>query len=337
VFFVDDELSGEVNSRMSLHAKLYIFDLDSGSKVMLGSANASFSAWNKKNCEAMLAFSPGSSVRQFLQQFVFADERKDVLHAWIDRYSVDDWKEQEEQTEEELGTVAIGRAQKLLAGFQFDLNYDDSSEQLVLKATDDSQQESLANAIEELAISVMPISLVNADDLGHWDGGTLLDAFGSGIAYRVHVSQLSEFVCFQITHTSVKSPKRFILKATSHNFADLLDARDTELLRSQLTAKQFAQFLNAILFDSSLHGQRTIKTLITDPKRREGTSGQREFSVCIEDVMRACTEDETRVEEVSKILATFHGADVEENEYVSQDFREFWSEFTIAFENAVRA
>lgn len=336
VFFVDDELSGEVNTRMSLHAKLYIFDLDSGSTVMLGSANASFSAWNKKNCEAMLSFSPGWNVRQFLQQFVFADEKKDVLHAWIDRYSVEDWKEQEEQTDEELGDAAIGQAQKLLAGFQFDLNYDDSIEQLVLKATSDSQQEPLADATEEVTISVMPISLVNADDFGHWGGGTLLDAFGPGIAYRVHISQLSEFVCFQIAHASVKSPKRFILKATSHNFADLLDTRDTELLRSQLTAKQFAQFLNAVLFDSSLHGQRTIETLITGHKGRVPTSGQREFSVCIEDVMRACTEDETRVEEVSKILATFHGADAKENEYVSQDFREFWSEFTIAFENAVR-
>ena len=337
IFFVDDELSGEVNCRMSLHAKLYIFDRVSGSTVMLGSANASYSAWNKRNCEAMLAFSPGWNVRQFLQQFVFADEEKDVLHAWIDRYCVDDWKEQDEQTEEELGNVAIGRAQKLLAGFQFDLNYDDSNERLVLKATNASQQELLANAMDEVVIGVMPISLVNADDFGHWNGGTFIDAFGSGLTYRVHISQLSEFVCFQITHASVKPPKRFILKATSHNFADLLDTRDTELLRSQLTAKQFAQFLNAVLFDSSLHGQRTLDNLITGRKGRGGTSGHRDFSVCVEDVMRACTEDETRIEEVSKILATFHGADAEDNEYVSHDFREFWSEFTIAFENAVRA
>ena len=72
-------------------------------------------------------------------------------------------------------------------------------------------------------------------------------------------------------------------------------------------------------------------------KRRGGTSGKRDFAVCIEDVMRACTEDETLVEDVSKLLATFEGADAEMNEYASQDFRDFWSEFTIGFENAVKA
>ena len=117
----------------------------------------------------------------------------------------------------------------------------------------------------------------------------------------------------------------------------MLDERDTELLRSQLTAKQFAQFLNAILFEGSVHGQRTIDTLLGGGKRRSGTSGKRDFAVCIEDVMRACTEDETLVEDVSKLLATFEGADAEMNEYASQDFRDFWSKFTIAFENAVKA
>ena len=337
VFVVDDKPSGEVACRMSLHAKLYIFEHESRSTVMLGSANASARAWDQKNCEAMFAFSPGWDVNQFLQQFVYADARKDLLHAWIDRYNVGDWDEKEEKTPEELGNEAIGRASELLAGFQFRLIYNDSKNRLVLEAADRQQQESLAMAMEEVSISIMPLSLVDADNVGLWDGGKLLDAFSSGIVYRVLISQLSEFVCFQITHEAVKSPKRFILKATSHNFAELLDERDRELLRSHLSAKQFAQFLNAVLFDSSLHGQRTIEGLIKGKKGLAAGTGTRDLSACIEDILRACTEDETRVVEVSKILATFDGADADGNEYVSREFREFWSEFESAFETAIKA
>ena len=58
-------------------------------------------------------------------------------------------------------------------------------------------------------------------------------------------------------------------------------------------------------------------------------------SVFLEEVLRSCTEDETRIEEVSKIVETFDGQDGEGNRYMSEDFRQFWNEFKLAFEKSV--
>ena len=67
--------------------------------------------------------------------------------------------------------------------------------------------------------------------------------------------------------------------------------------------------------------------------RNEGTGGNGPyFDVLIEDVMLACTEDETRIADISRLLETFEGTDPDGNEFVDADFRTFWAEFQRAFE-----
>jgi len=52
----------------------------------------------------------------------------------------------------------------------------------------------------------------------------------------------------------------------------------------------------------------------------------------IEDVMLACTEDESRIADISRLLETFDGVDADGIEFVDADFRTFWAEFQRAFE-----
>ena len=45
LYYVNDDPSAEVDTRLSLHAKLYMFNDSNKQKMMLGSANASRNAW----------------------------------------------------------------------------------------------------------------------------------------------------------------------------------------------------------------------------------------------------------------------------------------------------
>ena len=125
----------------------------------------------------------------------------------------------------------------------------------------------------------------------------------------------------------------FILKATKHNFRDLFDERDKQLMRAELSASQFAQFLASVLFDSSRRSGSTVERLLTGGRNSQGFQ-KIQNSVFIEEVLRSCTEDESRIEEVSKIVETFDGSDDKGNRYMSEDFLQFWNAFKSAFESS---
>jgi len=129
-----------------------------------------------------------------------------------------------------------------------------------------------------------------------------------------------------------------VLKATRHNFADFLDLRDKELLRSELSAKQFAQFLSAVLFDDHHRAHNTIESILRGKiKKGAGATMNRMFGLFIEDVMQSCTEDPSRINEVSSIIETFDGLDSEGSPYIDGDFRAFWTEFRLAFDGATKS
>ena len=123
------------------------------------------------------------------------------------------------------------------------------------------------------------------------------------------------------------------MKATQHNFAAFLDARDQELLRSELSATQFAQFLSAVLFDDNHRARNALESILKRKKKGTGTT-TRMFGICIEDIMQSCTEDASRIHEVSSMMDTFHGLDSEGHPYIDGDFRAFWTEFQMAFDGA---
>ena len=339
IYCVNDDLSAEVNTRLGLHAKLYMFDVENRRTMMLGSANASHNAWRGANCEAMLSFSPSMPEHKFMQQFVIKDAQTGDTYPWIERYGLEDWQGREEETEEEKIDAKIDAAQKTLAQFEFELHFVESEDRVLLRALRPQQQSAIAaHDHDGLEINALLISLIEPDADHQWAAFKVKDAFSDGIQYDASVARLTEFVCFRICHHPSKRAKNIVLKAAQHNFAGFLDARDKELLRSELSAKQFAQFLSAVLFDDNHRARNTIESILNRKhKTGTGTTRNRMFGIFIEDVMQSCTEDPSRINEVSSIMDTFDGLDSEGSPYIDGDFRAFWSEFRLAFDSATKS
>jgi len=335
IYCVNDDLSAEVNTRLSLHAKLYMFDVENQQMMMLGSANASHSAWRGANCEAMLSFSPSMPEQKFMEQFVIKDAKTRETYPWIERYEMEDWERREEESDDEKIDATIDAAQKTLSQFEFELNYSESENRLLLRALQPQQKADIAaHGQEGLEFHVILISLIEPDADNQWSRFEISQAFSGGIHYEASVSKLTEFVCFRISHNPTKRSKHIVLKATQHNFADFLDTRDRELLRSELSASQFAQFLSAVLFDDNHRARNAVESLMKSKKPKGTRTADRMFGIFIEDVMLSCTEDASRISEVSGIMETFDGVDAEGHTYIDGDFRAFWAEFRLAFDSA---
>ena len=113
--------------------------------------------------------------------------------------------------------------------------------------------------------------------------------------------------------------------------------RNKELLRSELSAKQFALFLSSLLFGKANPAGKRMREIVKRKKHGSSSGAGSYFDVLIEDVMLACTEDETRIADISRLLEIFDGTDPDGNEFVDADFRTFWSEFQRAFQTGRKA
>lgn len=334
LYFVNDEMSADVNTRLRLHAKLYMFDIDGQQKMLLGSANATQNAWQGNNCEAIINLDSGISQSNFLEQFVYKDKGKGELNPWIEQYTIEDWDNREPETEDEKVAAKLDAAQSTLINFEFELKYSSAQNQLSLHALTEDKLAEIRQLVDGgLEIHAIPISLIEPDDASQWTGNGVEQAFSAtGIEYAASVARLTEFICFRIHHARSDRSRTFVLKAKKHDFCRFFESRDKELMRAELTAKQFAQFLAAVLFDDHPQGSQAIETILTGTKCGGGGS-RGAFSVAIEDVMRSCTEDDSRIAEVSKIIDTFEGNDRDGNPYIGDDFRKFWTEFRLAFDH----
>lgn len=337
LYYVNDDPSAEVDTRLSLHAKLYMFNDGNKQKMMLGSANASRNAWLGYNCEAMISISPGISQSNFMGDFVLNAKRPNELQPWIERYTIEDWNNREEVTEADKVDAILNVAQKTLVEFRFELKYDEATRHLTLLPIDKRNRIMIeAHFFDGFEIGAIPISLVESDNEAQWTSNDLRNAFAGGTQYslvRDGIARLTQFVCFRILHRESKQSKTIILKSSRDNFGDLMESRNSELLRAELTAKQFAQFLASVLFDDNRRAQRTIVDILEGKHTRTAGARSSYFNVLIEDVLRSCTEDPSRVAEVTKIMTTFEGEDAEGVPFVDEDFRQFWNEFRDAFED----
>ena len=194
IYCVNDDLSAEVNARLSLHAKLYIFEADNQRTMMLGSANASHSAWRGANCEAMLSFLPSMPAQRFMQQFVIKDAKTGDTYPWIDRYGLEDWQSQEAESEEEKIDAKLDTAQKTLAHFEFELHFVEADNRVLLRALRPQQQAEIeAHSEDDLEINALPISLIQPDADNQWAAFKIEKAFSEGIQYNASVARLTEF------------------------------------------------------------------------------------------------------------------------------------------------
>ena len=335
IFYVNEEMTSEVSTRMTLHAKLLLMESKGQNLISLGSANASRNAWMGNNCEVNVGFRSEVTDQQFMDQFVFKDRKKMELNPWIERYTTQDWENREEPSDDDRIEGQLQTIQASLASFEFELNYEQKSSRLTLRSHNKGQQKEICEQLAiEYSTAAVPLSLIDAGVEPQWEALSIKQAFQKPhMSFDISMAQLTEFVCFRISHTSGLS-KSFILKATKHNFGDLLETRDKRLMRAELSAKQFVQFLASVLFDNMPNAGASVSGMLKGSVNK-GANQSEQSSVFLEEVLRSCTEDETRIEEVSKIVETFYGQDGEGNRYMSEDFRQFWNEFKLAFEKSV--
>ena len=91
------------------------------------------------------------------------------------------------------------------------------------------------------------------------------------------------------------------------------------------------------MFDGGAKSQQNLEAMLSKGGSRNGRNNNAvPAGLCIEDIMKSCTEDATRIGEVTKILELFDGADAQGNPYAGVDFRAFWTNFKAAFDSMAR-
>ena len=147
---------------------------------------------------------------------------------------------------------------------------------------------------------------------------------------NVGIADLTTFVIVEVTHRKQDIQRRFILKLQA-DFSKWDEQRDSQLLRQLLTRESLQAFLRAILFDVAV---RPPPPPPDPPGGGKGGTWTTSLlsDLTVEDVIRSCTEDPTRIEEINRLLAAF-----EKTEWIDNDFRLFWSAFTMAVAEAKEA
>jgi hypothetical protein len=309
---------------MDLHAKVMVFEDANGAKTLLGSANASTSAWKGRNCEAVVRFSPGVSIDHFCDSFIFSDEpakpgSRRPLRGWITEYKRQPYIEDEQvHVEQLINRICIGISRlDLLA------NYDPGMRQLKV-ALEKVPSDFPSDFCAWISTCVVQIALLSQfySDAAFKQFGALME---SEIGFDdVGLADLTEFLVVQVTHRKLGLQRRFILKAKA-DFAQWREQRDAQLLQQLLTRDSLQAFLRAILFDAA------VRPPSPPPPDTPGTANGWPSTtnllsdLSIEDVIRSCTEDTSRMEEINRVLKAF-----EKTQWIDEEFCQFWATFVAA-------
>ena len=143
----------------------------------------------------------------------------------------------------------------------------------------------------------------------------------------VGVKDLTDFFVVRVSHRRLKVEQEFIVKAiTSFD----RDQRDAKLMEALLTREKLRAFLEAILFDASIR-PTSAQALGTANGGGGGPARPLLSDLAIEDILRACTEDPSRIEEINRLIRA-----VGQTDLVDSEFRDFWSTFVAAHHEASR-
>jgi hypothetical protein len=311
VFVVgSDSHESEEFASLDLHAKLFSFETPSGTCTFLGSANASDRAW-LRNSEAIIEMRPGVPPAHCMKRFCFDDNNN--LNGWLSPYT----RAERAKTPEERAGDAIDAARLAIAGLSLTVRYARRSRDLIVKA---------ARIPIELpagvAVRVWPMSLCDRKGLG-----VPLDGIFTGARFAdASIADLSELVVFEVSTSRPQVRRTFVLKAEV-KAKGWRDARNEAVLRDAVTREAFVQFLRNILFDA---GGPTTPPPAGDSEggksHRSAKAPSLLASLSIEDVLKQCTQDQSRVPEVQRLLDAFTRTD-----YVDAAFRVFWRQFIAAW------
>lgn len=323
LFVVRSAEAEDGSAAMQLHAKLFICETPTATTVLLGSANASDSAWKSRNCEAMVAFSPGLSIDQFYKSFIYPAKpdatEKDALRGWIERYV--------RQPVIQDDTVSIEKdldqLQKLLSAQQFRATYDAPNQLLRITSPNLFTQSDLLALAARYPVRLCPLSRFERDS----DLVPLQSLLADGAVFQpIQLLDLTEFLLVEIGNPSAP-PRLFIVMAET-DFAALREERDAAILNEFLTPESFRLFLRAILFDGVSRGIPAPTGTGPHGGNGEGNGWTLLGDTTLEDVMQSCTEDPTRIGEINQLLDVFRKTKAADDEF--NQFIEFWSLFQSA-------
>jgi hypothetical protein len=301
LFVVSGHGDDEVRE-MELHAKLLVWESNGERETLVGSANATGSAWGPSgtvNCEAMVALRPGFRVADVVQAFVSPEKGK--FHAWIEPYLRNiEALDLEEEAEKEIEQVCRALAALPLVG-----DYDSDSRTLTLRCT------SLDSSIlpKHVAADVVPLL---QRDVSPWQPYARLP---HGLRFaNVSLDNLSAFALVRLRDRRFEQIERVFTVQTRLD----LDERSWDARDDALNAKLLEHVDARILLLSVLHGLPPGTGVAGGGTGRRGMSGSLLERVSIERVLEACTADPWRVKQIDAVLKASRAVES------LATFREFW-------------
>jgi len=337
----DDSTEGTAAQSLELHAKLLFCEYRRGggttrTETWLGSANASPRGWGSAgrmksmNCEAMIRFAPGIRPNQFLEQFAYRPARSDAekenpaMNGWIEPYVP---RPLEPESEEEAVDRTLDAAREAFSSLALAARFERIEEVIVfvLRACDPTACRTTLSQYPEIKFEAAPLGIAETN-------ARMADlAVLSEVDLRfenLSIIETGTFLLVRLTHHLSSRQKTFVVQIDIDLEEDFWSERLAAFLRASLSANEFRLFLRSILFDG-----------VADPKPPGDGGDERGLpggkpdrnlldDMSVEDILRSCTQDRSRIDEVDRLLKMFEGT-----EHVDAPFRTFWDNFR----NAVRA
>lgn len=323
VYVVSSVDTDDGGTAMDLHAKVMVFEDANGAETFLGSANASPSAWRGRNCEALVRFAPGVSIDHFCDRFVFGEAPatpggRRPLRGWITEYQRRPYVEDDQDhAKRHLDEICAA-----LSRLDLRATYDPETRQLkvALEGVPSNLPVAFCTWKSTCDVQIALLSQFHSDAVLKPFGGLLNGEFLFG---DVGLADLTEFLLIQVTHRQLGLQRRFILKMKA-DFTQWREQRDAQVLQQLLTRDSLQAFLQAILFDAAVRPPMQPSEMPGKGKGRQAITNLLS-DLSVEDVIRSCTEDTSRIDEINRVLKAF-----EKTEWIDEEFRQFWSTFVAA-------
>jgi len=297
---------------LDLHAKLVIVETDDRSEALLGSANATAAAWAyecRGNAEAMVAMSPGPSVKTVRRSFI--ENEKGGLRGWIQRYEPQPIDEEAREADADFRT-----AQMVISSLPLVALYDSAALRFTVKARS-ANGGALPSKVEAEVAPFLP-----AHDR-RWQPFSTLG--GRGIILEdVPVAHVSAFLVVRM-HRNDRQ-REFVVQCDLEMSDDAAEQRQTAITTAILEGTDVRRVLLNVLQDLPA-GSGASRDGGVLPMRETGGRPLLEY-LSIERVMEACTSDPGKCDQIDAVLAGVQA----DPEVVA--FQAFWREFRRALVEA---
>ena len=321
----DEEASLRRGAHLGLHAKLYLCDEAGGTRLFVGSANATRPALiGATNVEVMVELA-GRQERLGSVEELLGDEGLGALLEDFDPNDIDPPAPEEVAAQQllERGCDAISAANLRLSCHEMadDGDGENGSWKLELCARDPIELE------PDLRMAAWPITLPRGRKL---DGRPLLG--GGEIAFGpMAVSSITRFIAFEIALEGDKPkapPQAFVLRVPADELP--VQMRDEAVVRQVVRDREgFLRYLLFLLGD--------LGAFADDQGNggwSPGTGSGSGFGTLplLEQMTRAFCRDPSRLEAVRRLVEHLRTSDAtgDDREFVPDDFLELWATFESA-------